>query len=190
MAVPVQQQSQSAVSTAVVEEKFYDLSLADHERSLRKAIEHAAGMPVDELAPGMWFGSRKVDRWTSIEVTARAQAVDDGTSVELRVEHKVSPLATTLAITGLVLGSVLIVPLFAIIAYAQRANQRQQRERLVLMHKMWREIAEVVDAPRRSSYREAPKRVYVPEAQDRRAAPDAQPEAEPAETADPLRAER
>jgi hypothetical protein len=88
MAVPVQQQNANVALTVGVEEKFYELDLGEHEGSLRRAIEHAAGMTMEELAPGMWFGSKEIDRWTTIEVTARAQAVDDGTSVELRVEHK------------------------------------------------------------------------------------------------------
>lgn len=162
MAVAAGQQGTNVPTTILVEERYYELDLAENERALRTAVERAAGMRMEELAPGMWFGSRATGRWTTIEVTARAQAVDDGTTLELRVEHKVGPLATTLLVGGVIVGSIFIIPLVAIIAYGQKKQQEQQRERLVLLHKIWRGIAESVDAPKRAGYRESPKRVYVP----------------------------
>lgn len=181
MAVAVPQQNTNVASTVLVEEKFYEIDLAENERALRAAVEQAAGMPMDELAPGMWFGSRSVGRWTTIEVTARAQAVDDGTTLELRVEHKVNPLATTFLVGTVIVGSLFIVPLVAIIAWGQKTQQEQGRQRLILLHKIWRGVAESVEAPKRGGYRESPKRVYVPApAEPVRVATDAAAESEAA----------
>ena len=73
MAVAAGQQGTNVPTTILVEERYYELDLAENERALRTAVERAAGMRMEELAPGMWFGSRATGRWTTIEVTARAQ---------------------------------------------------------------------------------------------------------------------
>jgi hypothetical protein len=161
------QQQQAAHITSVVEEKTFRIRLEEGEPLIKSAIEEAAGVRLEELAEGMWFGSRQDGRWVTIEVTARALPIDRGTTVELRVEHKTNPIATTLMVFGAIAGAMLILPLIAIIAYGQKAGQAQQRQRLVTMHRMWREIAAAVGAPRRAGYREAPARAYPRRQKDR-----------------------
>jgi hypothetical protein len=158
------QQQQAQAATALVEEKFFNIRLGENGSLLKKALEEASGMPLEELAPGMWTGSREVSWGVSLEVTARAQAVEEGTSVEVRVEHRTSPGATAAFIFLVIAGAMVLLPLIPIIMWGQKAQKRQQRERLVLMHKLWTELGEVVGAPRRASYRESPQRAYAPAA--------------------------
>jgi len=180
MAVPVQQQNAQETLTVLVEEKSFKLRLEEAEPLIKSAIENAAGIKLEELTAGMWFGARKDSRWATLEVTARALPTDDGTAVELRVEHKTNPAATTLFILGAVFGAMLIIPLVALIAYGTRANPEQQRNRLILTHKMWREISDAIGAPHRASYREPPRRAYPPAERNRIAVPEEEPEeAEP-----------
>lgn len=168
MAVSHLQQDQLRKLT---EERFFSFRLGETGSLIKEALEEAAGMELEELAPGMWAGSRETSWGMSIEVTARAQAVEDGTSVELRVEHRSSPGAIALAISLVLVAGMLVLPLIPLIMYSQKAQKRQQRERLVLMHKMWTELGAVVGAPRKASYRDAPKRAYAAAGGARVAAP-------------------
>jgi hypothetical protein len=173
---------------ALVEEKFFNIRLGESGGLIKEALEEAAGMELTELAPGMWTGTRQLPRGLSLEITARAQAVEDGTTVELRVEHRRSPGATALLIFLIMIGAMVLLPLIPIIMYTHKAQQLQQRERLVLMHKMWSELSEIVGAPKRATYREAPKRIYVPESRRQAEAAEqaalAEAEAEAAEAAE------
>jgi hypothetical protein len=143
----------------LVEERYFDIRLGETGSLLKEAIQDAAGMAMEELAPGMWVGSKQVAKHTRVEVTARAQRQDDGTSVELRVEHKTSPLAMAMGLTGLIIACCFIIPIIPIVMWAQKAQEKQTRERLVLMHKMWTELGEVVGSPKRAGYRDVPRRV-------------------------------
>jgi len=162
----------------LVEERYFDIRLGETGSLLKEAIEDAAGMPMEELAPGMWVGSKQVAKHTRIEVTARAQRQDEGTSVELRVEHKTSPLAMAMGLTGLIIACCFIIPIIPIVMWAQKATEKQQRERLVMMHKLWTELGEVVGAPKRAGYRDAPQRVATT---SKRARVQAAPETHAAE---------
>ncbi|MBW2525983.1 MAG: hypothetical protein JRI23_17515 [Deltaproteobacteria bacterium] len=159
MAVP---QNQQQAATALVEEKFFNISLGQNGSLIKQALEEASGMELEELAPGMWTGSREVGWGSSLEITARAQAVEDGTSVEVRVEHRSSPGAVAAWIFLIIAAAVILLPLIPIIMWGTKLQKQHQRERLVLMHKLWGELAAVVGAPRRASYRESPQRSYAP----------------------------
>lgn len=156
-------QTQAQAAGVIVEEKFFNIRLGETGELLKQAIEEASGFELEELAAGMWMGKRQLSRWTYLHLTARAQAVEDGTTVELRVEHKHSPGAMGMYILFLIIACCLILPIVPIAMWSRKAMERQQRERLVLMHKLWTELGEVVGAPRRATgYREAPQRHYVP----------------------------
>ena len=60
-----------------------------------------------------------------------------------------------------------------------RKGREEAKGRLIQMHKTWKEISAALGAPKRSSYREAPRRIYAP-AEDRR---DAEREAHAEEEA-------
>ena len=145
----------------MVEERFFDLRLGESGSLIKEALEEAAGMELRELAPGMWTGTRPTTTGNYLMMTARAQAADEGTTVQLQVEHRSNPGYAALAIILLILGSVLLLPLVPMLIWLQRHLEKQQRERLVLMHKMWTELAAVVGAPKRGSYRRKPERAYV-----------------------------
>ncbi len=151
----------------LAEERFFAVRLGETGSLLKEAIQDAAGMEMEELAPGMWVGSKQETKHTRIEVTARAQRQEEGTSIELRTEHKTSPLAMALGLTGLIIACCFIIPIIPIVMYAQKSSEKQQRERMVLMHKMWTELGEVVGAPKRAGYRDAPQRVATTDQRSR-----------------------
>ena len=145
----VQQQTAQQTLTVLVEEKTFQVRPEECERLIKSAIETAAGIKLEELTPGMWFGSREDGRWTTVEVTARALPTEDGTSVELRVEHKTHPGATTLFVLGAIAGAMLVLPLIALIVYGTRANQQQQRALHLRNARPLQRVGGAAHAPRR-----------------------------------------
>ena len=117
MAVP---QNQQQAATALVEEKFFNISLGQNGSLIKQALEEAAGLKLEELAPGMWTGSREVGWGSSLEITARAQAVEEGTSVELRVEHRSSPGAVAAWIFLVIAAAMVLLPLIPLIMWGTK----------------------------------------------------------------------
>ena len=78
--------------------------------------------------------AQKTPRGPSSKVTARAQAVEDGTSVELRVEHRTSPGWLAFWIFVIIATSMLVLPLIPIIMYSHKQQKKLQRDRLIMMH--------------------------------------------------------
>jgi hypothetical protein len=153
---------QQQVTKILVEEKHYRLDYDEGAPLVRRAIEHALGMELDELAPGMWSGSKVSDDYSSVEVTVRALRTDEGMNVEVRLEHRFNAKAVAAFTIGLVVGCIVLLPLIPTIMMSTRLQRRHTRERLVEMHKVWTEIAEAVGAPRRAGYRQRPERAYAP----------------------------
>lgn len=146
----------------LVEEKHYRLEFDEGAPYLKQAIEHALGMKLDVLAPGMWSGTKEADKYSNLEATVRALRTEDGMSVEVRLEHRFNAKAITLFTVGLTLGCILLLPLIPTIMTSVRVHREHTRQRLIEMHKVWTEVAEAVGAPRRAGYREQPKRAYAP----------------------------
>jgi hypothetical protein len=155
-------QQQAQVSKLLVEEKQYRLDFDEGAPLVRRAIEHALGVKLDELATGMWSASKKVDRYSYLDVTVRALRSDDGMNVEVRLEHRFNARAVTAFTVGVALGCVIILPLIPTIMVAHRIGRKHSQQRLIEMHKVWTEIGEAVGAPRRAGYRERPERAYAP----------------------------
>ena len=153
---------QPQVVKFLVEEKHYRLDFEEGAPLVRRAIEHALATKLDELAPGMWSGSKKVDDYSSLEATVRALRTDDGMSVEVRLEHRFNAKAVAAFVVGIVVGCVVLLPLIPTIIITNNLNRKHQRDRLVEMHKVWTEIGEAIGAPRRAGYRERPQRAYAP----------------------------
>jgi hypothetical protein len=152
--------------TSRVEEKFFQLPPREAEPLIQAAVEAAAGTTMTELTPGMWMGHRVVSDEYQLEITASTIPTDDGTSVQLNVEHKPRSSSMLLSALKLVLFIVtlpLIVPLIFLVIQSQKQQLKHQQERKVMVHRIWREIAEAIGAPKRASYRQTPKRVYVPQ---------------------------
>jgi hypothetical protein len=195
-------QQQQQVQRALVEEKHYRVPFEEGSGLIQRALAHALGVEFEELAPGMWFATKKADDHSFLEVTVRTLAVDDGTSVEIHLEHRYTPKAITLFVLGVVVGCVILLPLIPTIMIANKLNKEHQRQRLVEMHRAWTEIGHAVGAPRKSSYREQPRRAYEPVRiapppddamqKDREAVAEAQrdEEAEPAGASTPKTAAR
>jgi hypothetical protein len=153
---------QPQVVKFLVEEKHYRLDFDEGAPLVRRAIEHALGTKLDELAPGMWSGAKGADDYAKLEVTVRALRTDDGMSVEVRLEHRFNAKAVAAFVVGITLGCFLLVPLIPTILITNNLNRKHQRDRLVEMHKVWTEIGEAIGAPRRAGYRERPQRAYAP----------------------------
>lgn len=144
------------------EEKHYRLDFEEGAPLVRRALEEALGMQLDELAPGMWSGTTEADGYSALEATVRALRTDDGMSVEVRLEHRYNARAITAFVLGITLGCVIILPLIPTIMIQAKLNRRHERDRLVAMHRAWTEIGEAIGAPRRAGYRERPERAYAP----------------------------
>jgi hypothetical protein len=155
-------QQQQQVQRALVEERHYRVPYQEGSGLIQRALGHALGVEFEELAPGMWFASKKADEHSFLEVTVRTLEVDDGTSVEIHLEHRSTPKAVALFVLGIALGCVIILPLIPTILIAHRLSKRHQRQRLVEMHRAWTEIGHAVGAPRKSTYRDQPRHAYAP----------------------------
>lgn len=160
MATYVQPQPQ--LQRTLTEEKNYRIPYAEGAPLIRSALEHALGVEFEELAPGMWSGSKQADEYSFLDVTVRTLEVDDGTSVEVQLEHRYTSKAVTLFVIGITLGCFLLLPLIPTIWISHKLGKQHVRQRLVDMHKAWTEIGNAVGAPRKGSYRDAPKRAYEP----------------------------
>lgn len=189
-------QQQQQVTRNLVEEKAYRVPYAEGSALAKQAIESALGLRLEELAPGMWTGSKEADKHSRIEVTARALATDEGMSLEIQLEHRFNAKAITLFTLGITLGCVLILPLIPTIIVSTRVNRDHERQRLVEMHRAWTEVGNAMNAPSKSSYRQEPQRAYAPvriaSAKPESAGPheadeEREPEAESAGSASALR---
>jgi hypothetical protein len=160
MAAAAQQQQQAQINH-LVEEKHFRLKLERSAEQLKTAIEDAIGAKLDELAYGMWSARLSVGRGEYKEITVRALPTDEGTSVEVRIEHGYTPLAVGLYGVALLASSVLLLPLFYVIAKAQERQRRLARERLIEMHKIWTELSAAIGAPSKAGYRGEPRRARV-----------------------------
>lgn len=153
---------QAQVVKFLREEKHFRLDFDEGAPLVRRAIEHALEMKLDELAPGMWSGTKVADGYSALEATVRALRTDDGMSVEIRLEHRFNAKAITAFVVGITVGCILLVPLIPTIMMQSRLTRRHERDRLVEMHRAWTEIGEAIGAPRRAGYRERPERAYAP----------------------------
>lgn len=161
-AVATNQQAAQAIRFNV-EEKHYNVDFRHGAPLVREAIEQALGLKLEELAPGMWSGSKTSDAHSHLQVTVRALRTDEGTSVEVRLEHKYNARAVALYTVMVVLGCVTLIPLIPAIWMSVKLNNQHARERLVEMHRIWTELGEAVGAPQRSDYRRPPERAYPPQ---------------------------
>jgi hypothetical protein len=176
-------QQQQQVTRNLVEEKAYRVPYAEGSALARRALESALGLELVELAPGMWTGTKEADKHSRLEVTVRTLATDDGTSVEIQLEHRFNAKAITLFTLGITLGCVLIIPLIPTIIVSMRVNRDHERQRLVEMHRAWTEVGNAMNAPSKSSYRLEPQRAYAPvriAAGEREGEEAHEPESEPA----------
>ncbi len=160
MAAQNQQQQQVP---AIREEKFFRFRLEKSIELLQTAIEDALGVELLQLAVGMWTATIPVGNTAEMEITVRAIAVEDGTTVDVHIQHHTKPFAIGAFALFIIPASMLIVPLFWAIARGQKIARTRQRQRLVMLHKIWTEISAAVGAPKRASYRGAPQRVRVEE---------------------------
>lgn len=156
-----QQQNPQALR-ALTEEKYFDIPYEEGAPIIKRALEHAFGMRLDELAPGMYSGVRPEGDWSQLEVTVRTLRADRGTHVEIHLENRFTTTAATLGTAGIVIGCVLILPLIPVIVASTRIQRSEKRNRLIAMHRAWTELSEAVGAPRRASYRDQPQRAYAP----------------------------
>ena len=155
-----------------VEEQFFPLRLEEAGPLIKQSLEAATGMGLSELTPGMWVGTKRLSKWSLIEISARAKSVDrvkpdgaiqQGTSVELRTQRRTDGTAFAIWLSAIILLSALLVPLIPLIWYVIKEQQKHRHAGIVLMHQMWTELTDAVGAPMRATgYRDAPKRVYVP----------------------------
>lgn len=157
----VQVNQQQPIQRALREERFFDAPPARALPMVRAAVQEATGAQLSELADGMWEGRVPVKSGYR-EVTVRALPTERGTNVEITLEDHASPLSVALWGTLFIVLAMFIVPLFFMIAYMQRAQREDAKQRLIVMHKTWQEITGALGAPERSSYRDAPRRIYVP----------------------------
>jgi len=162
------QTQQAPVQTVLVEERFFAMPLERAQPLVESALAASFGAPLEPLAAGMWTAQKSVGRGVTVELTARAMEAEGGTTVELRYEHRVSPLVSALTFTGVIVMAMLVVPLFVYIAYAQEAVRGQQRDRLVMMHRAWTELSSSLGPPRAQGYRGQREavRVRVDEAEE------------------------
>lgn len=184
------QNTQQAIKR-LTEERYFDVPPRRAVPLIKAAVEEATGTTLVELADGMWEG--RIDRDGGYrEVTVRAMPTESGTNVEISLEDHASVASTTLWISALILVSFLIIPLIFMIAHLQRRGRDEAKGRLIQMHRTWKEIASALGAPKRSSYREAPRRVYAPaeERRDRAAEREAAAEAEAAAEVEAIAAEQ
>ena len=147
----------------LVEEKYYDIRYEEGAPLIKQALEHALGVRLQELAPGMWSGTREEPHgWGWLDVTVRALRVDGGTSVEVQMENRYNTKAAVLGTIGIIAGCVILLPLIPVIWKASTLTRQERRQRLIDMHRAWVEIGEAIGSPRRASYREQPRRAYAP----------------------------
>lgn len=163
----VQQSHQAPNANRIVEERYFDVPPAKAMPLLKAAIEHALDTKLRELADGMWEGRVK-ERSGYSEVTVRALPTERGTNVEISLFHHGSVLAGAAWGTLLVGLSMFIIPLFFLIPYMTRKQRELAKERMVMIHKTWKEISNALGAPKRASYRDAPRRVYAPAEDERK----------------------
>jgi hypothetical protein len=183
----VQTQPQAPQAGPLIEEEVFPIRGPEAEPLIKSAIESAIGVPLQELAPGMWWGTIDAGGAAYFEITARATAVQGGTAVELRAETKYKPGYTLGMICGMVAGAMFVLPMVALIIWATRRGEELHRRRMILLHKTWRELGAAVGAPKRASYRDEPRRAYRPrvEAPQEEAMDEAVEDAEAAEVESP-----
>jgi hypothetical protein len=162
MALVATNQQHAQAIRFLVEEKHYNVSFRHGAPLVREAVEQAMGLRLEELAPGMWTGKKGADKHSDMHVTVRALKTDEGTSVEVRLDHKYNAKAIALWTFLVVIGCVTLLPLIPAIWMSAKLNNEHSRARLVEMHKVWTEIGEAVGAPQRSDYRRRPERAYPP----------------------------
>lgn len=166
----LQSNNQPAVRR-LTEERYFAMPPHKALPLIKAAVAHATGVELVELADGMWEGRLELESGYR-EVTVRTQPTESGTNVEVSLEDHSSFAAIALWGTLLVVLAMFIIPIFFIIAYTQRKQREETKARLIQMHKTWREITDALGAPQRSSYRDAPRRIYAP-AEEREAEQEA-----------------
>jgi hypothetical protein len=167
-------QQQVPAPNVLVEEKHFKIKLERSKDLLKTAIEDAIGVKLDELAYGMWGARVKLGVGSYKEITVRALPTDVGTTVEVRIEHGTSSIATGLYGAAILATVMLVFPLFILIAQAQEKQKRQARDRLIEMHKVWTEVSNAVGAPTKGGYRDRPERARVRVEEEEEAAEDAE----------------
>lgn len=163
MSVTTQQGQQT--QPILVEEKYFPISLERSAKVIEDAVAHAIGVELEEIAHGMWSARKPVGDGHFHEITVRALPMEEGTSVEIRIEDRYSALSVALAGTLFLVGVLLILPIFYLVARSQEMQREHARKRLLQMHRIWTEISSSVGAPVRAGYRSRPEpvRARVPE---------------------------
>lgn len=154
-------QQQPVQVTHLVEEKHFEIKLERGKDLLKQAIEDAIGVKLDELAYGMWAARVKTGVGQYKEITVRALPSDQGTTVEVRIEHGHAPWVVGVYGAAILATAMLVFPLFVVIAQAQERQKRLARERLIEMHKIWTEVSNAIGAPMKAGYRDRPERARV-----------------------------
>jgi hypothetical protein len=154
---------QAPIGVETMEVRHFETHLRGSAIAIRRAVERAARLRLFPEARGMWRGERPARLGDRLELTVRASETTEGTQIVLLARHRTPPLALlarVLLLTPLVF---LVVPLVALAVVTYRHQELQRREREVLVHGVWAELAERLGAPQRATYREAPTRVLPDE---------------------------
>lgn len=151
-------QASHAAPKAVHEERVFRFDLERSREALHAALENGLGHRLTEVARGMWSATIEVDKYWQIEVLVRALPSERGTTIEIDVHHKSTGRAL-LWLPLLIPATIFIIPLFLMIASAQRTAEAQVKERRMMFHRMWTEVAASLGSPREKGYRGARARV-------------------------------
>ncbi len=152
-------QAQNPALPLLVEEKFFPIDMERNYDLLKAAITDALDAELEELAHGMWVAKLDSNLWNELEVTVVATPADDGTLVKVSVQHHTTGTGIV-AITVVLIPAILtVIPLIFLIAHGQRGARQRTRIRMIAMHKIWTELTRAVGAPKRSSFREPPRRI-------------------------------
>ncbi len=152
-------QAQNPALPLLVEEKFFPIDMERNYDLLKAAITDALDADLEELAHGMWVAKLDSNLWNELEVTVVATPADDGTLVKVSVQHHTTGTGIV-AVTVILIPAILtVIPLVFLIAHGQRGARKRTRIRMIAMHKIWTELTRAVGAPKRSSFREPPRRV-------------------------------
>lgn len=135
MSVAANQQNQQN-QPVLVEEKFFPISLERSADLLREAIEHAIGVELVELAPGMWTAERVLEKGHYQDITVRALPADEGTTVEVRIEDRWRSARVAIAGTLFMIAAMFIIPIFFMVGRLQETQRKLGRERLLQMHRI------------------------------------------------------
>lgn len=139
-----------------LEERLVRVDLARSKEMIASAFSRALEIPLDSPAPAMWTGATNWDRWTDLEVVVRALPNSAGTSIRIELTHVQKPISFLWGVAAM-FSIPLVFPFFWLIARAHRTAQAQERQRSVVMHKLWSELHSVLSTER--GYRETRLRV-------------------------------